>query len=66
MNALIYFECYCCVGQRFAMMELKVIFATLLLTFHIKSTQKGSGLDTYPGIILEAADGIWVELKERS
>ena len=40
------------VGQKFAMMELKVILASLLLNFNIEATQRRSELRSSSGIIV--------------
>ena len=40
------------VGQKFAMMELKVILASLLLNFNIETTQRRSELRSSSGIIV--------------
>ena len=53
-------------GQRFAMMELKVVLATLLLTFEMKSTQTESDLNPTPGLVLQPENGIWVKLTTRA
>lgn len=52
-------------GQKFAMMELKVILATLLRTFQIESTQKQSELRPNPGLVLQPSNGITVKLTSR-
>ena len=49
-------------GQKFAMMELKVILATLLRNFTIESTQKTADLRPNPGLVLQPSGGIMVKL----
>ena len=53
-------------GQRFAMMELKVVLSTLLLTFEITSVQKRNELNINPGLVLQPGNGILVKLKIRT
>ena len=52
-------------GQKFAMMELKVILASLLLNFDIESTQTPAELKPNPGMILQPTHGIKVKLTSR-
>ncbi|XP_067928638.1 cytochrome P450 4V2-like [Watersipora subatra] len=55
-----------CIGQKFAMMELKVIMATILLNFNLVSTQKRDEVKPNPGLVLQPSAGIWVKLSSRT
>lgn len=54
-----------CIGQRFAMMEEKIILATLLRRFNIKSLKTTEELQCQLELITKPANGIPVELKIR-
>lgn len=54
-----------CIGQKFAMMEEKVILAHVFRNFEVKSTQTRDGLRPYGDIILRPENGIYVEIKQR-
>ena len=53
------------VGQKFAMMELKVIVATLLRNFTIESVQSTEELTIRPSLIIQPLEGIKVKLTSR-
>ena len=53
------------VGQKFAMMELKVIVATLLRNFTIESVQSTEELTIRPSLIIQPLEGIQVKLTSR-
>ena len=53
-------------GMKFAMMELKVIIANILLNFNIDSVQKSGELRPNPGLVLQPTQGIKVKLTSRS
>ena len=52
-------------GQRFAMMEEKIILASILRHFDIKSTQLTDDIKKSAEIILKSTDGIMVKLEAR-
>ena len=54
-----------CIGQRFALMEEKVMLANILRKFEIKSTKTIEELQPLPELILRPANGIPIELKPR-
>ncbi|XP_064601494.1 cytochrome P450 4V2-like isoform X2 [Liolophura sinensis] len=54
-----------CVGQKFALMEEKVILSTILRKFSIKSTQKEADLKPVGELILRPGNGVFVELTSR-
>ncbi|CAB4010373.1 cytochrome P450 4V2 [Paramuricea clavata] len=54
-----------CIGQRFAMMEEKIVLASILRHFNIKSTQETEDIKITPEIILKPTNGIMVELETR-
>ncbi|XP_068124827.1 cytochrome P450 4V2-like isoform X1 [Hyperolius riggenbachi] len=54
-----------CIGQRFALMEEKVVLATILRHFWIHTSQKREELDLVGELILRPQAGIWIELKNR-
>ncbi|XP_067946150.1 cytochrome P450 4V2-like [Watersipora subatra] len=54
-----------CIGQKFAMMELKTIVATLLRNFNIESVQSREELKINPALVIEPVDGIRVKLTSR-
>jgi cytochrome P450 family 4 subfamily V len=54
-----------CIGQKFAMIEEKVLLANILRRFNMKSTQKTEDLKPMGEIILRPQKGIFVELSRR-
>ncbi|KAJ1345619.1 hypothetical protein KIN20_000195 [Parelaphostrongylus tenuis] len=54
-----------CLGQRFAMMEEKVIVSWVLRHFKVTSLEKRCNMRSKIGIILRPTDGIYVVLEER-
>jgi hypothetical protein len=52
-------------GQKFAMMEEKIVLASILRHFNIKSTQETEDIKITPEIILKPTNGIMVELETR-
>ncbi|XP_077969274.1 uncharacterized protein LOC120344841 [Styela clava] len=54
-----------CIGQRFALMEEKVILSHIIRNYIIESTEKTEGLNIVGDIIMRSKDGIKVRLKER-
>ncbi|XP_046861686.1 cytochrome P450 4V2-like isoform X2 [Xenia sp. Carnegie-2017] len=54
-----------CIGQKFALMEEKIVVAAILRHFKIFSTQKTQGIRKSPDIILNSADGVMITLERR-
>ncbi|XP_014679269.1 PREDICTED: cytochrome P450 4V2-like [Priapulus caudatus] len=54
-----------CIGQKFAMMELKVVLASLLRRFTIRSTRAREDMRPFAEITLKPKDGIVVVLTRR-
>ena len=54
-----------CIGQRFAMMEMKVILTNVLRKFFIKSLKTTEELEPLLELVLKPSDGIPVELTVR-
>ena len=54
-----------CIGQRFAMMEEKIILATLLRRFNIKSLRTTEELECLQELITKPSNGIPVKLSIR-
>ncbi|KAK2865556.1 hypothetical protein Q7C36_001612 [Tachysurus vachellii] len=54
-----------CIGQRFALMEEKVILASILRSFNIVSCQKRDELKLLGDLILRPEKGIWITLQRR-
>ena len=55
------------VGQKFAMMEVKVVVATLLRNFNIESIDTEDELKIRPAVVLQPSDeGIRVKLTSRT
>ncbi|XP_054984130.1 cytochrome P450 4V2-like [Sorex araneus] len=55
-----------CIGQKFAMMEVKTVLSWILRHFWIESTQKREELGLTAELILRPANGIWIKLKRRN
>lgn len=56
---------YIFLGQKFAMMEEKIVLASIIRHFNIESTQLTDDLKITPEIILKSMDGIIVKLQTR-
>ena len=56
----------CISGQRFALMEEKVVLASIIRHFKIKSTQITENINITADAILSSTDGILVELEARN
>ncbi|XP_062379514.1 cytochrome P450 4V2 [Sardina pilchardus] len=54
-----------CIGQRFAMMEEKVILASILRYFNVVSCQSREELRPIGELILRPENGIWIRLERR-
>lgn len=54
---ILFNNCSSSKGQKYAMMELKVIVASILLNFNIESTQRSEDLRHNPGMILQPNSG---------
>ncbi|KAM4050011.1 cytochrome P450 4V2-like [Anomaloglossus baeobatrachus] len=54
-----------CIGQRFALMEEKVVLSTILRKFWIETNQKRDELGLVGELILRPQEGIWIQLKDR-
>ncbi|KAM3864770.1 cytochrome P450 4V8 [Diretmus argenteus] len=54
-----------CIGQRFAIMEEKVVLASILRYFNIEACQKREELRPFGDLILRPEKGIWIKLERR-
>ncbi|CAB1328135.1 unnamed protein product [Coregonus sp. 'balchen'] len=54
-----------CIGQRFAMMEEKVILASIFRYFNVEACQKREDLRPLGELILRPEKGIWINLEKR-
>ncbi|KAI3353377.1 hypothetical protein L3Q82_019910, partial [Scortum barcoo] len=54
-----------CIGQRFALMEEKVVLASVLRKFNIEACQKREELRPVGELILRPENGIWIKLTKR-
>uniref|UniRef100_UPI0037E8F292 cytochrome P450 4V8 n=1 Tax=Semicossyphus pulcher TaxID=241346 RepID=UPI0037E8F292 len=54
-----------CIGQRFAMMEEKVILSAILRNFDVEAAQKREDLRPVGELILRPERGIWIKLEKR-
>ncbi|XP_070779515.1 cytochrome P450 4V8 [Enoplosus armatus] len=54
-----------CIGQRFALMEEKVILASILRNFNVEACQKREELRPVGELILRPEKGIWIKLEKR-
>ncbi|KAJ8335908.1 hypothetical protein SKAU_G00392500 [Synaphobranchus kaupii] len=54
-----------CIGQRFAIMEEKVVLASILRNFSVEATQKREELHPVGELILRPEKGIWIKLENR-
>jgi len=54
-----------CIGQRYAMMELKIVLFHLLKTFRLEATQEESELKQHIAVIHRADDGLLIKCIKR-
>ncbi|XP_075716274.1 cytochrome P450 4V2-like [Rhinoderma darwinii] len=54
-----------CIGQRFALMEEKVVLSAILRNFTVKASQNREDICLVGELILRPQDGIWIELHKR-
>uniref|UniRef100_A0A8C5LS84 unspecific monooxygenase n=1 Tax=Leptobrachium leishanense TaxID=445787 RepID=A0A8C5LS84_9ANUR len=54
-----------CIGQKFALMEEKVVLASILRNFSVQASQKREDLCLVGELILRPQDGMWIQLKNR-
>ena len=54
-----------CIGQKFAMMEEKVMLSTILRNFNLRTTKQSKDLKLIPEVILRPQGGIPVTLEKR-
>ncbi|XP_072563267.1 cytochrome P450 4V8 isoform X2 [Paramormyrops kingsleyae] len=55
-----------CIGQRFALMEEKVVLSYILRYFNIEAMQKREDLKPIGDLILRPEKGIWIRLTKRT
>lgn len=55
-----------CIGQRFALMEEKVVLSAILRNFNVKATQNYKDITLLGELILRPEEGIWIELEKRT
>lgn len=55
-----------CIGQKYAILEVKVLLTKILRNFSVKSVEKLSTIKMYSDIILRPVDGIYVTMKKRT
>ncbi|TSP25389.1 Cytochrome P450 4V2 [Bagarius yarrelli] len=55
-----------CIGQRFALMEEKVVLATVLRHFEVQACQSREELRPLGELILRPEKGIWIQLEKRT
>ncbi|XP_078534213.1 cytochrome P450 4V2 isoform X1 [Lissotriton helveticus] len=55
-----------CIGQRFALMEEKVVLSSILRQFWVQTSQKPEELCLQGELILRPKEGIWIQLKKRA
>ncbi|KAJ8416525.1 hypothetical protein AAFF_G00358130 [Aldrovandia affinis] len=55
-----------CIGQRFALMEEKVVLAWVLRNFSVEACQKREDLRPLGELILRPENGIWIKLEKKT
>ncbi|CAH0581130.1 unnamed protein product [Chrysodeixis includens] len=55
-----------CIGQKFAMMELKTVISSLLRKFHMKAITKPEDLVFMPDLVLRTRDPVYVKFCKRT
>lgn len=54
-----------CSGQRFALMEEKVVLSSILRNFNVEACQKREDIRPVGELILRPEQGIWIKLEKR-
>ena len=57
-----------CIGQKFAMMEMKAVLSAILRNYELSTEVPFETFDAArePGIVLHPGDGVLVQVKKRS
>lgn len=54
-----------CVGQRFAMLEIKAVISTIIRNFKVVATDRTKSMDYGADLVLRPVDGIYAKLEKR-
>lgn len=60
-----YLSFFCLLGRKYAMLKLKVLLATILRRFKVKSTVEEKDFVLQGDIILKRTDGFMIQLEDR-